>query len=240
MRGVRKSARGVSLYSRWVNRPLGRPAAAAALVMGLRPNHVTLISAALTYTGIAVIALVPPSPGTGIAVAALLVLGFALDSADGQLARLRREASPAGEWLDHMVDCAKVVALHAAVLVSLYRFHDLPAESWLLVPLVFQTAAVVIFCGGLLTDKLLSAARAAAPSTGADGAADRETPPPWWRALALLPADYGVLCWSFLLLAQAPWFRVGYALLAAANLLFAAAFLALWYRRVVAVTAPRR
>ncbi|MBB0232575.1 CDP-alcohol phosphatidyltransferase family protein [Streptomyces calidiresistens] len=237
MRGAGKSARGVSLYSRWVNRPLGRPAAAAALLMGLRPNHVTLISGALTCSGIAVIALMAPSPATAVAVTSLLVLGFALDSADGQLARLRREASPAGEWLDHMVDCVKVVTLHAAVLISLYRFHDLPGEGWLLVPLAFQTAAVVIFCGGLLTDKLLSAARTAG---GGAGPAGREAPPPLWRALALLPVDYGVVCWSFLLLAQASWFRVGYAVLAAAHLLFAAAFALLWYRRVSALSAPRR
>ncbi|WP_323379866.1 CDP-alcohol phosphatidyltransferase family protein [Streptomyces alkaliphilus] len=237
LRGVGKSSRGVSLYSRWINRPLGRPAAAAALVVGLRPNHVTLLSAVLTYSGIAVIALVSPGPGTAVVVTCLLVLGFALDSADGQLARLRREASPAGEWLDHMVDCVKVVALHAAVLISLYRFHDLPVEGWLLVPLAFQTAAVVIFCGGLLTDKLLSAARAAGDTTGATG---REASPPLWRALVLLPVDYGVVCWSFLLLAQASWFRVGYATLAAAHLLFAAAFALVWYRRVAAVTVPRR
>src|SRR5690625_8046772 len=57
-----KSNRGAPLYSRFVNRPLGRVFAALAHQVGLTPNQVTGISAVFTFAGIAVLATVPPSP----------------------------------------------------------------------------------------------------------------------------------------------------------------------------------
>ena len=58
---------------------------------------------------------------TGVVVSLLLILGYALDSADGQLARLLGGGTPEGEWLDHVIDSAKLATIHLAVLVSLYR-----------------------------------------------------------------------------------------------------------------------
>ena len=58
-----------------------------------------------------------------------------------------------------------------------------------MLPLGFQLAAVMIFFGGLLTDKLK-------PKAGTPGPAA----PSRLRALALLPVDYGVFCALFLLL----------------------------------------
>ncbi|RBL82322.1 CDP-alcohol phosphatidyltransferase, partial [Streptomyces cavourensis] len=49
LRGAQKSAKGVSLYSRYVNRPAGRVLAAGAYRAGLTPNQVTLISGLFTY-----------------------------------------------------------------------------------------------------------------------------------------------------------------------------------------------
>ncbi|MDT0344526.1 CDP-alcohol phosphatidyltransferase family protein [Streptomyces litchfieldiae] len=234
LRGAQKTAKGVSLYSRYLNRPLGRVFAAAAYQVGLRPNHVTVLSALVSYAAVAGVALAPPSWPLALAVYAGLVLGFALDSADGQLARLRGESSPAGEWLDHVVDCAKITALHAAVLISFHRFFELPADGWLLVPLVFQLAAVLIFFGGLLTDKLKPR-----------GAAGPAPVPSRLRAVALLPVDYGVLCVVFLLLGDERAFRLGYSALCVVYVLFCAAFSAKWFRelsalgRLNASSAPR-
>ncbi|WP_442802410.1 CDP-alcohol phosphatidyltransferase family protein [Streptomyces sp. CMB-StM0423] len=227
LRKAQKTSKGVSLYSRYVNRPLGRVFAAGAYVLGLRPNHVTLLSAAFTGGGIAAVALVRPGWGLAFAVYALLVVGFALDSADGQLARLRRESSAAGEWLDHVVDCAKVTAVHAAVLVSFYRFFDLSSDAWLLLPLGFQLAAVLIFCGGLLADKLK-------PKPAPDAGSAPAPPPSRLRAVALLPVDYGVFCVVFLLLGSESAFLAGYTALAAAAALFLIAFMAKWFRELSA------
>lgn len=217
LRGKQKSAKGVSLYSRFVNRPAGRVLAAAAYRAGLTPNQVTAISALCTLAGLAGIALLAPSWPLGVGVYLTLAVGFAFDSADGQLARLRGVGSPAGEWLDHVVDCAKHVLLHTAVLISFYRFFDLD-PGWLLLPLAFQLIAVLIFFGGVLTEKLLP------PRTGPG------TPPSNARAIALLPVDYGVFCLVFLLLGSPDAFLAGYAALAAANAVVAAALLAKWFR----------
>ncbi len=228
LRGAQKTAKGVSLYSRHINRPAGRILAAAACRAGLTPNQVTLVSAAFSFSAVAAVAVFPPSWPLALAVWAGLVVGFAFDSADGQLARLRRVSSPAGEWLDHVVDCAKITALHAAVLVSFYRFFDLPGPGWLLLPLGFQLAAVLIFCGGLLTDKLKPKPAAAAPAPPA------AAPSPL-RAVALLPVDYGVFCLVFLTLGSERVFLGAYTVLAAVHGLFLAAFMAKWFRELSAI-----
>ncbi|MGV9995027.1 CDP-alcohol phosphatidyltransferase family protein [Streptomyces sp. NPDC003374] len=228
LRGAQKSAKGVSLYSRYVNRPAGRYLAAGAYRLGMTPNQVTLVSAGLTYSGIAAVALERPSWPLALTVYASLVVGFAFDSADGQLARLTGRGGPAGEWLDHVVDCAKMVALHSAVLISFHRFFELPGDGWLLVPLGFQLAAVVTFCGGLLTEQLKRGRPAAAGATPA-------APPSRLRAVALLPVDYGVFCLVFLTLGAPDLFRLVYAVLAAVHALFLAAFLAKWFRELSAL-----
>ncbi|WP_406252054.1 CDP-alcohol phosphatidyltransferase family protein [Streptomyces atratus] len=227
LRGAQKTAKGVSLYSRYVNRPAGRVFAAGAYRMGLTPNQVTLISAAFTFTAIASVALVRPSPGLAVAVYAGLAIGFALDSADGQLARLTGRGGPDGEWLDHVVDCAKMILVHTAVLISFRRFLTLPGEAWLLLPLGFLFTAVLTFCAGLLREQLGKAA----PRPAADAAA----PVSRLRAVALLPADYGVFCPVFLLLGDPTAFRIGYAALALVHALFLVVFLAKWFRELRAL-----
>ena len=228
LREAQKTPKGVSLYSRWVNRPAGRVLAAGAYRAGFSPHGVTMLSAVFSFAGIAAVAVFPPSWGLAVAVYTALAVGFALDSADGQLARLRGESSAAGEWLDHVVDCAKITSLHTAVLVAFYRFLDLPGPGWLLLPLGFQLAAVVLFFGGLLTGKLTPPAAPgalrAAPST--------------LRAVTLLPVDYGVFCGVFLLLGSETAFRYGYAAFCAVHVAFLAAFLVKWFRELSALRQP--
>ncbi|WP_254811460.1 CDP-alcohol phosphatidyltransferase family protein [Streptomyces cavourensis] len=229
LRGAQKSAKGVSLYSRYVNRPAGRLLAAGAYRAGLTPNQVTLISGLFTYSAIGAVALAEPSWTLGLVVYAALAIGFAFDSADGQLARLTGRGGPAGEWLDHVVDCGKLLLVHAAVLVSFHRFGELPSDGWLLLPLGFQLAAVVTFCAGLLREHLGKAAAAGRAATAPAAPVSRV------RAIALLPADYGVFCLVFLLLGAPGAFLAGYAALAAVHTLFLAAFLAKWFRELTAL-----
>jgi phosphatidylglycerophosphate synthase len=152
--------RGAPAYSLYVNRPVGRVIAAGAYAVGLTPNQVTAVSAGLTFTGIVLLATVPPSLLLGVVVWLLLAAGYAWDSADGQVARLRGGGSLAGEWLDHVVDAAKLVSLHVAVAVGAFRFFDAPV-AWILVPLGFAIVATVAFFGMILNDLLR--ARAAWP-----------------------------------------------------------------------------
>ncbi|TXS04705.1 CDP-alcohol phosphatidyltransferase family protein [Streptomyces sp. col6] len=232
LRGAQKSAKGVSLYSRYVNRPAGRIFTVGAYRLGVTPNQVTLVSAAFTFTALAGVALVRPGAWLAVLVYLGLAVGFALDSADGQLARLTGRGGPDGEWLDHVVDCAKMILVHTAVLISFHRWFDLPGDGWLLLPLGFLFVAVLTFCAGLLREQLGKAA-----ARGAEKAPEAPAPPSRLRAVALLPADYGVFCLVFLLLGDETAFRYGYAVLAAVHALFLALFLAKWFRELKALRA---
>jgi len=190
---AQKGSTGAPAYSRFVNRPLGRLFPALAFHAGLTPNAVTGLSAAVTFSGVALVALVAPSISVGLAVAACLVIGYALDAADGQLARLRGGGSPAGEWLDHMVDAAKLLCLHLAVLVGFYRFGQVDSEWLLLVPLVYCIIDGTTFFAMMLNEALRAqhgAATRAARSAQRVGAL---------RAVLTLPIDYGTLAWLFVL-----------------------------------------
>ncbi|MFE4452275.1 CDP-alcohol phosphatidyltransferase family protein [Streptomyces sp. NPDC056796] len=232
LRGAQKSSKGVSLYSRYVNRPAGRLLAAGAFRVGLTPNQVTCVSALFTFAAIAAVALVEPSWWLGAAVWAGLAVGFAFDSADGQLARLTGRGGPDGEWLDHVVDCAKMVLVHSAVLVSFQRFDGAPGLGLLLLPLGFLFVAVLTFCAGLLREQLGRAAARTGPDAPGPPAPVSRT-----RALALLPADYGIFCLVFALLGAPGAFRAGYAVLAAVHAVFLVAFLVKWFRELRALRA---
>ncbi|MEV2246394.1 CDP-alcohol phosphatidyltransferase family protein [Streptomyces sp. NPDC049970] len=232
LRGAQKTSKGVSLYSRYVNRPAGRLLAAGAYRASLTPNQVTLISAGFTFAAIAAVALAEPSWQLGFLVYAGLAVGFAFDSADGQLARLTGRGGPDGEWLDHVVDCAKMILVHTAVLISFHRYGELPGEGWLLLPLGFLFVAVLTFCAGLLREQLGKAAARTAPVPAGPAA-----PVSSLRAVALLPADYGVFCLVFLLFGAPGAFRAGYAVLAAVHAVFLVAFLVKWFRELKALRA---
>jgi len=230
LRDAQKTSFGAPLYSLLVNRPLGRVFAAAAYQVGATPNQVTAVGSVFTYAGILLVALLAPAWWVGVLVAALLVLGYALDSADGQLARLRGGGSVAGEWLDHMFDAGKVASLHLAVLIGWYRFLPERAEGWLLVPIAFSIAGVVLFFGQLLNEQLLRVHRlkAGLPTPPKQGASPL-------RSLGKLPTDYGLLCACFLLLGLPTVFAVVYGLLAAATVGLLALSVVKWFREMKAL-----
>jgi phosphatidylglycerophosphate synthase len=235
LRAAQKPAgRGAPAYSIYVNRKLGRFVAAWAYRAGLTPNQVTASSATMTFVAIALLAAVRPSFLLGLVVTVLLAAGYAFDSADGQVARLRGGGSAQGEWLDHVVDAIKSATLHAAVLIAAYRFL-LPADQrgWLLLPLGFLAVASVSFAVFLLND-LLKAARA-----GRDTTSMIRTGSTPLRSLLGAPTDYGVLVYVFLLLGLPAAFFVVYGLLFLANLGYLALALPKWFRDMGALDTPR-
>jgi hypothetical protein len=227
--GVQKTAKGAPAYSRFINRKLGRYLAAGAYVLRMTPNQVTFVSAMFSFAAIATIALVRPSGWMAAGVTLGLVLGYALDSADGQLARLRGGGSVAGEWLDHMVDCAKIASLHLAVLVSFYRFFHVARPESLFLPGAFEIVAAVFFFGTILTDQLR---RAQGPA--GQPAAPSDAHAPLWRSLVVLPTDYGLMCLVFTTMAFPHLFMTLYALLFLGTLLFLVAVSIKWYREISA------
>lgn len=223
-------ARGSPAYSIYVNRKVGRLLAATAYVWGWTPNGVTAVSAVFTFTGIALIALVPPSPFLGVGIALLLAIGYAWDSADGQLARLRGGGTVSGEWLDHFVDSIKTVVLHLAVLIGFYRFTDL-AVGWLLIPIAFSAVATVTFFGMLLND-LLKSARGIQSSAQRGGGS-------LLRSLMTLPIDYGLLCLVFVLWGWTPVFLFFYGAIFVLSTLFLFAASVRWFREMRGIDAAR-
>lgn len=235
--GAGKSNRGAPGYSRWINRPVGRQLAIIAFRLGLSPNQVTVLSGLTSLAGIAVLALAPATVGVGFLVAFLLALAYALDSADGQVARMQGGGSRAGEWLDHVIDCLKIAALHMAVLICWYRSYDV-SDALLLVPIVFGIQASTYFFAKILTDQLRAAAATAA-SAAATTAPDVASPPPATpddgrppvlASLLVLPLDYGLLCVLFVLLGFHQAFVLAYCALALMGVLLLVAAFGKWYR----------
>ncbi len=108
--------------TRWVSQRLGAAFAAFALVAGLSPNAVTVIGLAIAIAGCA-----PYIVGTGwlawAGAAILWQLAFALDCADGQLARATKRSSRYGGWLDvycdHIRQSATAIAVYAVLGANL-------------------------------------------------------------------------------------------------------------------------
>jgi phosphatidylglycerophosphate synthase len=220
---AQKSSKGAPAYSRFVNRPLGRLLAALAYRLGLTPNGVSAISGVFSLMGILVLALARPRPLTALAVSGLLVVGYAFDAADGQLARLRGGGSLAGEWLDHMIDAAKVSSLHVAVAIAVYRWFGV-GEGWVLLPLGFTVVAAVFFFGMTLNDQLRRQRGLGA------GQGTRGTSP--LRSLVAVPTDYGVLCLAFLLLAAPSAFLVCYGVLFVGTSGYLVLAVVVWFREM--------
>jgi phosphatidylglycerophosphate synthase len=235
LKSAQKSSSGAPAYSRFVNRPLGRRLAALAYQCGLTPTQVTLVSGATTALGILVIALVPLTVVSAVAASALLVLGYALDAADGQLARLTGRSSLAGEWLDHYLDAFKAVALHSAIGIAWFRFTDLP-DAMLLVPIVFAVAASTFFFGIIAVDFLRRIAANGAPPQARPETGVRMT---LAYSLLVLPADYGFLCLAIAFLGVPVVFVPVYTLLAAANALLLLVAGARWFRSLRALDDSR-
>ena len=221
---------GVPAYSRFVNRPAGRRLAAVAAVVGLTPSQVTVVSAVVSGTGIVLLATFDNSPALGVVVAAALALGYALDAADGQLARLTKAGSAAGEWLDHSVDAVKISALHLSVLIALYRFAEVADVEWYLVPIVFEVVAVSRFSSMLLIDQL----RRSAP-TGTVVPPNESSLVRSWLALVI---DYGALCLLFVTWGHVGLFLVLYSLMCAGNLVYFVAASVKQYRELASRTRP--
>lgn len=216
---AQKGSVGVSYYSRWLNRPWGRVLAAGAHVAGLTPNAVSYLSGLVTLAALILLVAAPPSPLMGVLVGLLLMFGFALDSADGQLARLRGGGSVLGEWLDHLIDSGKMVLVHTFVLLMAWIHADVPT-AWLLVPLAYQFVVVVQFSGILLTQFLEPPSSVAARRPSAV------------RSLALLPGDYGVLCLAFLFSGVHSVFLPLYTALGVCSALLTTAMIYQWARRL--------
>jgi phosphatidylglycerophosphate synthase len=141
------------LIRRQTYQPLGRYwalAPARLLARGLcptriRPNHLTLTSAALMLGAAATVIMVPPVPFARGATALLLALALVLDTSDGHLARLQATASEFGRWLDLLLDELCDVVLHAAIAYAAYARDRNPA--WLAIGMAYGMGKYIFMVG---------------------------------------------------------------------------------------------
>lgn len=244
LKRAQKTRKGVPLYLLYVNRPAGRAVAASLRHTRVTPNHVTWTGAALTYGTLIWLALwAQPTPAAAAA-GVLLAVGYALDSADGQLARLQGTSSAYGEWLDHLLDNGRMTVMHVAAFCFLVRTTDYDVVLVAVCSGAFLLASSLIFFGGVLFDQL---AKNAGAGTGAaagsgqaadsgqtagapDASADRRL---LVRSVVMLPVDYGVTCLAFLLVPMPSVFLTAYLVLAAAHLVIGAAFIRHWRAKLL-------
>lgn len=222
--GAQKSNASTPAYLRFVNRKAGGLLAAAGYALRLSPTQVTLLSSASSFSAIAVLILHRSTALTGVVVSLLLLLGYALDAADGQLARVRGGGSKAGEWLDHVADIAKISSLHSAVAIAMLRYFDLDSLVYLAVPVIFLVANVTQFFGMMLRDKLTGVDPAKPGTAGSSSLL---------VAFLLQPLDHGSLALSFLVLGSHSLFLWCYGFLALCTALFSVRSLAKAYRRLL-------
>jgi hypothetical protein len=108
----------------WFTEHVARPPAAVVVYMvrgtPITPNQITFLSAVIAAGACAMIALLPGWAWL-VAAAAVFEFSFVLDCADGQLARLRKQASPVGHLLDFLMDELKAMLLYGCVAVRLWQ-----------------------------------------------------------------------------------------------------------------------
>jgi phosphatidylglycerophosphate synthase len=115
-----KKKKDINWFTEHVARP---PAALVVYVLRgtpITPNQVTFLSAAIAAGACAMFALLPGYAWL-VAAAAVFEFSFVLDCADGQLARLRKTASPLGHLLDFLMDELKAMLLLGCVTIRLWR-----------------------------------------------------------------------------------------------------------------------
>lgn len=161
-----------------------------AYFLGLNPNVLTVVSFSTSILGISLIFLLHPTTLNGaISIVFLLLLGYAIDSADGRLARLSGLAGPHGEWLDHVLDAAKVAAVHGACIFLFTQSSFARSAPLFMAHVAILSTASTSFFAPILRDKL-------------DPSGGEERTFSFASRLILLPFDYGFFCFIFLL---APW-----------------------------------
>jgi phosphatidylglycerophosphate synthase len=159
--------RGGGLFTETVSQRLGAHLAVLAHRRGLPPTALTLANLALGLLAAALVILLPPgrAPAVAVGLSALLLwhLAYALDCADGQLARVTGQTSPAGQRVDILCDVALQIALVAAVSTVAGRYPPGPAP-WLI------AAFAGTWLVNLVTSLLQQSAAAASLVSGASPA----------------------------------------------------------------------
>jgi len=182
--------RGGGLYSEALSQRLGALIALLGSRLGLSPTVVTLGNLALGLTTSIVVAVNAGriTPWGGILALLGWQLAYAMDCADGQLARVTGQASPAGARVDVLCD----VASHIGLVCALVLVGHPPL------------ALAAIFAGTWMVNVITSVL-----ATG--GAAPLLASTSWPTRLIKLVRDYGaIVLVAGLILAIRPQWMIGF------------------------------
>ncbi len=141
------------LVRRLSYQPLGaywafRPAQALARALvptRVRPNMVTLASAAVFLMGAGIVAWGGMNLASRCLAGLALAIALVLDTTDGHLARLQGTASDFGRWLDSNLDEVCDMTLHASIAWACF-VHDGRA-GWLLVGMIYAMGKYLFIVG---------------------------------------------------------------------------------------------
>jgi len=161
-----KKKRDINWWTEWVCRP-----PAAVLVYALRgsritPNQVTFIATFVAFGACALFVLLPGWWGAIVA-ALVFELSFILDCVDGQLARLRKQASIVGHHLDFLMDEIKAFFVYGAITVRLHLGATDPELGRLY--LIVGLAGMACLGSGLSMTTFMRRAEYGAPPPTEDG-----------------------------------------------------------------------
>lgn len=186
------------IVSRYLNRPLSRPAARAIAHTPATPNSVTIFTLLLSFMTAAFIA-----AGWNIAGGVLIQAVSVIDGVDGELARLRNAATRFGGVLDAVTDRYADAAMLGGMAVFAVRFEDWPQPEF--VGLLAIAAALTVS----YSRARIEASMAATPSDGLFGLASRDV-----RSLvAAIGTVAGQCYWTLVILAAASALTVAWRLL---------------------------
>jgi phosphatidylglycerophosphate synthase len=134
----RARRRSAGLFTDTVSQRLGSYLSVAAYRLGLHPTVLTLTNLVLGVGAVVLVGGLAPlahegriSPvWMGLGALVLWHLAYALDCADGQLARFTGKAGPAGARVDILCDVALQIAL-VAVVATVSRAYHPSTPAWL-------------------------------------------------------------------------------------------------------------
>ena len=118
----------------------------------VRPNAVTVASAALMLGAAAGVAVGATGPAAAAGIALAMAIALVLDTADGRLARLQGTSSAFGRWLDEFLDEMVDLALHAAIAWSAFARDGRPV--WLLLGIAYASGKYLFRVQSSLGDEL--------------------------------------------------------------------------------------
>lgn len=186
------------VVSRYLNRPLSRPAARALRRTRVTPNAVTLSTLLLAVATAALLAAGWNVAG-GIAIQAVSVA----DGIDGELARLKQMATKLGHVLDAVTDRYADALILGGMTVYAARFEELPRP---------EVVGMFALAGALSVSysrARIEASLGVAPSDGLSGLASRDV-----RSLiAAVAMVFGQAYWGLTVLAVASALTVAWRLL---------------------------